>query len=277
MAQDIYQSAQCLCAPLEREGYHYSAFLSYLLWECIYSPMDALAVALGFMNIFFWAVSQLPQLYQNYVHGNCQGLSLLFLLCWAVADAASLLGCMLTQQPIYMTFTSGYFCTSDAILLSQFAYYSWRSRTTMPEDRLKLHTHLLSPTAQRLSEKQLFAFIIEAQCQDSDSNRHLWALRAFSSCCIMSKRSRGELDNLAVSTPGDDVAEMKDAPLCDGSIALPPWAMPIGTMLACIPSLFASACFELVQSEAQFHLRLHEHQSREGCHTFVDSFALPSC
>lgn len=58
----------------------------------------------------------------------------------------------------------------------------------------------------------------------------------------MSKRSRGELDNLAVSTPGDDVAEMKDAPLCDGSIALPPWAMPIGTMLAwCSNTIFIGA------------------------------------
>ena len=99
----------CQCIPTERDGYAFSASLSELLHDCIYTPLDELAIALGFLNILFWGVSQLPQLYQNYLRGNVQGLSLLFLLGWAVADTASLLGCMLTQQQAYMTFTSGYF------------------------------------------------------------------------------------------------------------------------------------------------------------------------
>ena len=116
-------TAGCVCVPAERDGFAYNPWLSHLTHSCVYSPRDTLAVLLGFLNICFWLVSQMPQMWENYQRGSVQGLSFSFLLGWCLADAAALLGCILTSQEAYMTGTAGYFVCSDVVLMGQFVFY----------------------------------------------------------------------------------------------------------------------------------------------------------
>ncbi|KAL1524487.1 hypothetical protein AB1Y20_019381 [Prymnesium parvum] len=250
MLQDVVQDSACRCLPVERSGHHYSELLSSLLHDCVYTPLDQVAVVLGFLNIVFWAVSQCPQLYKNYLRGNCQGLSLLFLLGWAVADTASLLGCLLTQQQAYMTFTSAYFCVADAVLLSQFSYYSWRVHAASSEEhekRLQLHTHLISPAARR--PEAIFESITtppfhhlpteSSSCHDltavthqvhKRSRRRLLHTVVALACSVM-------MLFIVVASAAAGVVHSQShletaSPLCDERASMPPWAAALGTVFA---------------------------------------------
>ena len=74
-------------------------------------------VALGFINIGFWILSQVPQLWENHKRKNVAGLSGAFLFGWLVADSAALLGCSLTEQEPWLIATAGYYVLSDLVSL----------------------------------------------------------------------------------------------------------------------------------------------------------------
>ena len=72
---------------------------------------------MGFINIGFWILSQVPQLWENHKRKNVAGLSGAFLFGWLVADSAALLGCSLTEQEPWLIATAGYYVLSDLVSL----------------------------------------------------------------------------------------------------------------------------------------------------------------
>ena len=54
---------------------------------------------------------------------SVDALSFSFLLQWLLGDIANLIGCLWSEQLATQTWTAAYFCCTDVVLLSQYAYY----------------------------------------------------------------------------------------------------------------------------------------------------------
>ncbi|KAH9323672.1 hypothetical protein KI387_018311, partial [Taxus chinensis] len=95
--------------------------------ECIYTPWDMVAFAIGLSSVCFWIVAQVPQLISNFSRQSTDGLSPWFLLQWLAGDATNLLGCLLTgDQLATETITAAYFIFADCVILSQYLYYGYK-------------------------------------------------------------------------------------------------------------------------------------------------------
>ena len=52
--------------------------------DCVCSFRDELSFYLGLFSILLWAVAEIPQIIANWRTGNSEGISLAFILTWAV-------------------------------------------------------------------------------------------------------------------------------------------------------------------------------------------------
>uniref|UniRef100_A0A0D6R0G8 PQ-loop repeat family protein / transmembrane family protein n=1 Tax=Araucaria cunninghamii TaxID=56994 RepID=A0A0D6R0G8_ARACU len=97
--------------------------------ECIYTPWDMVAFAVGLSSVCFWVVAQVPQFISNCSRQSADGLSPWFLVQWLAGDSFNLLGCLLTgDQLATETITAGYFIFADCVILSQYLYYGFKGR-----------------------------------------------------------------------------------------------------------------------------------------------------
>ncbi|GLJ32886.1 hypothetical protein SUGI_0662290 [Cryptomeria japonica] len=97
--------------------------------ECIYTPWDMVAFAIGLSSVCFWIVAQVPQFISNFARQSADGLSPWFLVQWLAGDASNLLGCLLTgDQLATETITAAYFIFADCVILSQYLYYGFKGR-----------------------------------------------------------------------------------------------------------------------------------------------------
>eukprot|EP00252_Welwitschia_mirabilis_P026252 TRINITY_DN8528_c0_g1_i4.p1 TRINITY_DN8528_c0_g1~~TRINITY_DN8528_c0_g1_i4.p1 ORF type:complete len:416 (+),score=44.74 TRINITY_DN8528_c0_g1_i4:248-1495(+) len=107
-----------------------SQWVEKLFEECVYSPWQMLGFLMGISSICFWIVAQLPQFLNNFRRKSADALSPAFIVQWLAGDSCNLLGCLLTgDQFITETLTACYFIISDCIMLSQYIYYGYISRS----------------------------------------------------------------------------------------------------------------------------------------------------
>ena len=121
-----------------------------------WTPANQTGFYFGQLQLLFFLVAQLPQIWQNYKRKSVEGLSLNFLLVWythlslsffvppsnrqrrhlkrlptnyrLLGDVTNFLGAFLTNLQFSIKATSVYFLLMDAILLGQFAYYVYQRR-----------------------------------------------------------------------------------------------------------------------------------------------------
>ncbi|KAJ1924733.1 putative vacuolar membrane transporter for cationic amino acids [Tieghemiomyces parasiticus] len=123
------------------------------------SPLHALlSQFFGYLSIGTWIIVFVPQFIENYRRGSAESLSIHFLLLWSIGDILNLIGA-LYQEVIYTTVLIDiYFLVFDAALLSQFAYYSYRTAASVRGQQLAKpakaqppttdeSTHLLAPAS----------------------------------------------------------------------------------------------------------------------------------
>jgi len=91
---------------------------------CAWTPLDIFAVSLGLLNILCWIFAQAPQIYKNWKKKETEALSVAFLLTWLTGDITNLISSFLTQQLPVQQYTAIYFCIIDAILITQWIYYT---------------------------------------------------------------------------------------------------------------------------------------------------------
>ena len=76
----------CQCDPpfqvVGDQVYHYNQGIGSFFRECIYTPKDQAAFALGFLSLLCYLFAQFPQLRRNYQLKKVEGLSFIFLLVW---------------------------------------------------------------------------------------------------------------------------------------------------------------------------------------------------
>jgi uncharacterized protein with PQ loop repeat len=113
----------CVCDPLEKEGYGYVQWIGSLLHDCVYTPAERLSVILGLLSLLLWLPALFPQLLYNYRIKTTDALSFAFLFQWLLGDISNLLGCLWTEQLPTQTYTAAYFCFTDLLLLGQYGYY----------------------------------------------------------------------------------------------------------------------------------------------------------
>ncbi|WFD30106.1 hypothetical protein MSPP1_001122 [Malassezia sp. CBS 17886] len=85
-----------------------------------------LSEAAGAASLLVWIFAQSPQLWTNYKARSVDGLSSVFLLQWALGDATSLVGAVLTEQPRIQIIIAVYMLFVDLCLCAQF----WSARIT---------------------------------------------------------------------------------------------------------------------------------------------------
>ncbi|KAI9794107.1 MAG: hypothetical protein M1833_000472 [Piccolia ochrophora] len=66
----------------------------------------------------------LPQIYKNYSLKSTSGLSIYFLVEWCLGDATNLFGAILTRQASWQVVIAGYYVFVDAVLVSQYVWYT---------------------------------------------------------------------------------------------------------------------------------------------------------
>ena len=104
------------------------AWIAQYFGECVHSTKDIASFYIGLSSIAFWLFAQMPQIYTNFKLKEAESLSILFLLAWLGGDSSNLIGCFLTKQLPTQTYTAIYFMAMDAVLLSQFIYFSFIRR-----------------------------------------------------------------------------------------------------------------------------------------------------
>jgi len=95
---------------------------------CVYTARDQIGFWFGLANIFLWLFAQAPQIYANYKNKSVESISGLFLFTWLLGDVTNLVGCILTQQLPTQLYTAIYFQIMDVLMLSQYAYYTYKNR-----------------------------------------------------------------------------------------------------------------------------------------------------
>lgn len=64
----------------------------------------------------------------NFKNGSCESLAFLFLLQWLLGDITNLVGAVLSGQLATQIYTAIYFCSVDAVMISQYAYYRFKEK-----------------------------------------------------------------------------------------------------------------------------------------------------
>jgi len=128
----------CEC-DAEFEGHKVVAFVERVFSDCLYSWTDIISFIFGWISILCWAICMFPQFWVNYKIKRVDGLSVMFLVEWALGDVCNFIGCWLTKALPTQKIQAGYFVFCDLALLSQWFYYRMlgpsRQATTMITER----------------------------------------------------------------------------------------------------------------------------------------------
>eukprot|EP00761_Pharyngomonas_kirbyi_P014163 gb/GECH01014193.1/.p1 GENE.gb/GECH01014193.1/~~gb/GECH01014193.1/.p1 ORF type:complete len:324 (+),score=32.71 gb/GECH01014193.1/:1-972(+) len=143
----------CTCDNLE----HYVQWIGSFFGQCVSdSPVRVIAFFFGLLNIAIWLFAQVPQLIKNFMHGSAESLSPAFLITWLLGDITNFVGCILTHQLPVQTYTGGYFCFMDILLLGQYGYFAIRKYIKGRKDALELdeNKHLINDSESSAEEDE---------------------------------------------------------------------------------------------------------------------------
>ncbi|KAL7712392.1 Uncharacterized protein QTN25_009939 [Entamoeba marina] len=111
----------CFCPDVDGQAAY--PFFEDHFHTCMYSPIDVISYICGLINIGFWILAQVPQIWKLYRTKKPESLSITFLVMWLGGDFTNLIGCIFTNQTQTQLLTSIYFVLMDVIMLWQYAWY----------------------------------------------------------------------------------------------------------------------------------------------------------
>ncbi|KAI7862494.1 PQ loop repeat-domain-containing protein [Spinellus fusiger] len=129
-----------------------SSFLSFLHSPTMLTLSSEIGSNLcGAISILCWIVVFTPQLFENYVRKNTDGVSLKFLMCWVLGDVFNLIGAILGNLMITMLLLALYYLMADGLLVSQVLYYRKNTAQVYRDDEVSTleETPLLSSSMER--------------------------------------------------------------------------------------------------------------------------------
>ncbi|KAG2218810.1 hypothetical protein INT45_005457 [Circinella minor] len=88
---------------------------------------DLWAYIFGYASIGCWFVVFTPQIWENYVRKNTDGVSITFLLLWILGDIFNLVGVFLEDLLVTMLFIALYYLFADTLLMGQVIFYRWKN------------------------------------------------------------------------------------------------------------------------------------------------------
>lgn len=132
----------CRCVPDVVDGYQYYPIIANMFRQCVYTPIELISFWLGMANIACWLVAQFPQVIENYVRGEVEALSPMFMIQWLLGDICNVIGCIFTKQFPTQLYTAYYFVIMDAIMLIQYSWYLylkpiWYAKETVKNEQKK--------------------------------------------------------------------------------------------------------------------------------------------
>ncbi|KAI8888922.1 PQ-loop-domain-containing protein [Backusella circina FSU 941] len=81
------------------------------------------AAFLGYFSIVCWIVVFTPQIRENYIRKNTDGISVSFLTFWILGDITNLFGVILDNLLFTMLLLALYYLLADCVLMGQVLYY----------------------------------------------------------------------------------------------------------------------------------------------------------
>ncbi|XBW38447.1 hypothetical protein QEN19_004035 [Hanseniaspora menglaensis] len=78
---------------------------------------------LGSISLYCWVVVFLPQIYENYVRGSSEGLSIDFIIIWLIGDIFNVLGSVMQRVIFTAILLAIYYTLADIVLLVQCLKY----------------------------------------------------------------------------------------------------------------------------------------------------------
>ncbi|KAI9246119.1 PQ loop repeat-domain-containing protein [Phascolomyces articulosus] len=132
------------------------------------------ALFFGYASIGCWFVVFTPQLWENYVRKNTDGVSVTFLLLWILGDIFNLVGVFLEDLLITMLLIALYYLFADTLLMGQVIYYRWKNgennknklssvneSTRLLDDETNIEVEMIVPKnpARTRRTVRIFAFL----------------------------------------------------------------------------------------------------------------------
>lgn len=128
------------CLLVDPDGYPYVEWMYNLMGQCVHSPLEQSSFYVGLGSLALYIVSGIPQVIENFMKGNADGLSPYTLAMFIIGDSSNLLGAILTRQLFTQILLAIYFVTIEVILISQFLFYKlkalWNKRKHKGQEQL---------------------------------------------------------------------------------------------------------------------------------------------
>lgn len=120
----------CVCEPNEK-GHQAVSFISNVLSQCIYEPIEIVSFVFGWLSILFWFLAHFPQVRVTFILKTSQGLSLPFVCLWIFADGMNLVAGIFTGQLFTSLVLYAYCTCMDILFLIQYLIFFKRTKRLM--------------------------------------------------------------------------------------------------------------------------------------------------
>ncbi|KAI8371656.1 PQ loop repeat-domain-containing protein [Radiomyces spectabilis] len=142
----------------------------------------------GYLSIACWIVVFTPQLKENYIRKNTDGVSISFLLFWIFGDIFNLLGIILENLLLTMLLLALYYLFADVLLMGQVVYYRTHYRrqkvdeivvasdASISEPTLAYTSHTVIPPSSRRSSHSSHSSSSSSSSSSSDDSHCVVAL-----------------------------------------------------------------------------------------------------
>ncbi|MBW0518114.1 hypothetical protein O181_057829 [Austropuccinia psidii MF-1] len=124
------------------------------------SQIESLASLMGWLSFASWLLVYTPQFYENYINQSGEGVSISFILIWALGDLTNLFGSWKQNLLPTMIILAIYYTLCDILLAFQIFYYRYKIQKPLktnsnPTDHFSNQpdlNHLTSQTHPLLSD-----------------------------------------------------------------------------------------------------------------------------
>nr|CAG4707778.1 unnamed protein product [Naegleria fowleri] len=126
------------CLKIDPDGRPYISWMYDVMGECVHSGLEQASFYVGLLSLVLYLFGGIPQVITTFRKGHADGLSVVTLAQWMIADGSNLIGAALTGQLFTQILLAAYFVLMDFILIGQYIFYNsrklWRKHVQKKKD-----------------------------------------------------------------------------------------------------------------------------------------------
>ncbi|KAG2374335.1 hypothetical protein C9374_010905 [Naegleria lovaniensis] len=137
------------CLKLDPDGRPYIPWMYDVMGECVHSGLEQASFYVGLLSLVLYLFGGIPQVITTFRKGHADGLSVVTLAQWMIADGSNLIGAALTGQLFTQILLAAYFVLMDFIFIGQYLFYNsrklWRKHVQKKKDLKSGLSNVVNP------------------------------------------------------------------------------------------------------------------------------------